>query len=289
MNQHLEAKISIKEIKDALSDVEPDKAPGPDGFTARFLQVCWQIMEKNLYKMILKSQNCQKIGGSTNSSFIALIPKEKGAKDFNRFRPISLCNIGYKIITKVIANRLKGILPAIIPENQDLALEWAFINWIRACIVDPWIAPLVNGRATSFFKASRGLRQGCPLSPLLFVLHVSVLSFYLDQKLVDQEILGLNIARGVKNVNHTLFADDTLLLGAASVRSALKFKEVLDDYSKATGSGLNKGKCKVFCWNISASILSTITRILGFSTSLSWTSFTYMGLPIFQNLAYRRD
>ena len=93
----------------------------------------------------------------------------------------------------------------------------------------------MNGRAAGFFKASRGLRQGCPLSPLLFVLHVSVLSFYLDQKLVNQEILGLNIARGVKNVNQTLFADDTFLLGAASARCALRFKEVLDDYSEEIG------------------------------------------------------
>eukprot|EP00253_Pinus_taeda_P028778 PITA_28778 len=295
MNQQLEAKISIQEIKDALSDMEPEKAQGPDGFTARFLQTYWQIVEKGLYKMILKSQTCQKIGGSTNSSFLSLIPKEKGAKEFNRFRPISLCNIGYKLITKVIDNRLKGILPAIIPENQGrfvqgrqladnfilvqeaihssqlrkekgmvikldlanafdrvrLSFLWevlkkfgfgmGFLKWIHACIADPWIAPLVNGRAVGFFKASRGLRQGCPLSPL-FVLHVFVLSFYLDQKLVDQEILGLNITRGVKNVNHTLFADDTLLLGAASARSASRFKEVLDDYSEATGSSLNSGK-----------------------------------------------
>ena len=105
----------------------------------------------------------------------------------------------------------------------------------------------------------------------------------------DQEILGLNIAKGVKNVNHTQFADDTLLLGVASARSALRFKEVLDDYSEATGSSLNKSKCKDFCWNISASTLSAISRILGFSTSLSWSSFTYLGLPIFRKLAYNRD
>ena len=57
-----------------------------------------------------------------------------------------------------------------------------FINWIRACISEPWIAPLVNRKAANFFKATRGLRQVCPLSPLLFILQASVLSYYLDKK-----------------------------------------------------------------------------------------------------------
>ena len=68
--------------------------------------------------MVMKSQDCKKIGGSKNSAFLPLIPKEKGANSFSRFRPISLCNIGYKIITKVIASRLKRILPDLILENQ---------------------------------------------------------------------------------------------------------------------------------------------------------------------------
>ena len=68
--------------------------------------------------MIKKAQNCNKLGGSTNSSFLALIPKEKDAKNFSRFRPISLYNTGYKVITKIMANGLKIILPKLIPENQ---------------------------------------------------------------------------------------------------------------------------------------------------------------------------
>lgn len=116
-NQFLEAEVTNNEIKNALFSMEPDKAPGPDGFTVRFLQHCWQIIEKYLCRMVRKSQNCQKIGGSTNSAFLVLIPKERGANSFSRFRPISLRNIGYKLITKVIANMLKTILPNIIPEN----------------------------------------------------------------------------------------------------------------------------------------------------------------------------
>jgi ribonuclease HI/exonuclease III len=343
MNQILEAKVTKEEIKAALFAMEPDKTPGPDGFTARFLQNCWQIVEKDLHKLVLKSQACQKIGGSTNSAFLALIPKEKGANAFNRFRPISLCNIGYKLITKVIANRLKSFLPSIIPENQggfvhgrqigdnfilvqeainssllrkekgmvvklDLANAFDrvrhsflfdvlhkfgfginFINWIRACISEPWIAPLVNGRATDFFKASRGLRQGCPLSPLLFVLQAYVLSFYLEKKQLDQEIMGLNIARGVKNINHALFADDSLLLGATNLLSASRFKGVLDDYCDATGSILNKGKCHIYCWNVPVSTLNAISRCLGFAASSNWSSFKYLGLPIFQKAAFSRD
>jgi hypothetical protein len=108
-NSALTTSISKKEIKKAIANMEPDKAPGPDGFTARFIKVCWKIIKNDLHRMIQKSQSCNKIGGSTNSAFLALIPKEKGATSFDRFRPISLCNIGYKIITKIMANRLKNI------------------------------------------------------------------------------------------------------------------------------------------------------------------------------------
>ena len=98
--------------------MEADKALGPDGFTTRFFSTCWSTIKANLLRMVRKSQRCSKLGGNTNSAFLALIPKEKGANNFSRFRPISLCNTGYKLVTKIIANRLKKILPAIIPENQ---------------------------------------------------------------------------------------------------------------------------------------------------------------------------
>jgi hypothetical protein len=334
VNSKLIRVIDQHEIKEALDQLHPDKAPGPDGFTARFFQHGWNIIKSDLTKLIKKSQACAKIGGGTNSSFLALLPKEKGAASFDRFRPISLCNTSYKILTKLIANRLQSVLPAIIPENQggfikgrsitdniilvqealhsslrrkdkgmivklDLSNAFdrvrhtflfqvmerfgfapSFISWIKACISGPWIAPLVNGRATRFFQASRGLRQGCPLSPLLYAIQASVLSLQLEFGQLQQNLSGLRIAKRVKDINHAQYADDTLLLGGASTTVAKKFKKELDVFTNISGSVINTAKSKIYGWNVNPREMHEISRILGIAGSTSWEDFNYLGVPI---------
>lgn len=279
--------------------MEVDKAPGPNGFTARFYKACWLVIKEDLLRMVQKSQNCLKNGGSTNSAFLALIPKEKGASNFSRFRPISLCNTSYKLVTKIIANRLKEILPSIIPENQGgfikgrqildnivlvqgaihsscqrkekgmiikleltnafdrvrhdflfkvmgkMGFAQKFINWVKACIAAPWISPLVNGRSAEYFQASRGLRQGCLLSPLLYTIQALVLSFQLDYCQQICSLSGLRMVTNVKDINHAQFADDTLLLGGTSVLSTRNFKQELDRYKELSGRKPNYKKSKV--------------------------------------------
>ena len=99
-NRMMTAQITIEDISNAIQGMNPDKAPGPDGFTARFFIACWDIIQKDLVKMVRKSQNCKKIGGSTNSSFLALIPKEKGAQNFARFGPFRSAILVTKLLLK---------------------------------------------------------------------------------------------------------------------------------------------------------------------------------------------
>jgi len=117
-NKALEEKTKHKDILKEMLEKELDKASGPDGFTAIFYQKCWVVIKGDLWRMV----NCMnwkgKVKGATNSSFMSLIPKEKYPSTFNSFRPISLCNVSYKIITKILANRIKDLLHGLISSNQ---------------------------------------------------------------------------------------------------------------------------------------------------------------------------
>jgi hypothetical protein len=124
-----------------------------------------------------------------------------------------------------------------------------FIAWVSACISSPWIAPLINGRPTSFFKSSRGLRQGCPLSPLLYIIMAETMGRQLEKDRTSKVIPGIKIARGVKRINHSQFVDDTLLIGGASIVMAKRFKTALENFTQASGALINSAKSNVYAWN----------------------------------------
>jgi len=98
--------------------MESDKAPGPDGFTIHFYKVCWKIIKTDLLKMIHGFFSKAKVGGGINSTFLALIPKEVNPETFGRFRPISVCNASYKILAKILVNRIKPLLEKLISSPQ---------------------------------------------------------------------------------------------------------------------------------------------------------------------------
>jgi len=106
-----------KEINNVIWSMEKDKAPGPDGFSIHFYRACWSIIKSNLQRMIKSFQQKAKVGGGTNSTFLALIPKEVSPGTFDGFKPISLCNASYKILAKLLANRLKPLLGKLISPN----------------------------------------------------------------------------------------------------------------------------------------------------------------------------
>jgi hypothetical protein len=97
----------------------PTKSPGPDGFPAHFFQRNWDICGDDLTRIVLRVINGNEIPTKINGTFIVLIPKVQNPVSLNQFRPISLCNVIYKIISKALANQMKLVLLNIFFEEQS--------------------------------------------------------------------------------------------------------------------------------------------------------------------------
>lgn len=119
MNSQLLREFTQEEIDFALSEMHPLKSPRLDSFSACFYQRLWTIVGVEVHKTVLNFLHSNTFYADINATFIALIPKASPSTKVTEFQPISLCNILYKLIVKVTANRLKKLLPSIISCNQS--------------------------------------------------------------------------------------------------------------------------------------------------------------------------
>jgi hypothetical protein len=110
--------VTLSEIKDILLHFKKERSPGPDGWTTEFFIFFFDLVGEDLLQMVEDSRLKGHISGSLNSTFLALIPKTDSSLSFNDFRPISLCNLVYKLISKVIANRIKPFLGRSLSAEQ---------------------------------------------------------------------------------------------------------------------------------------------------------------------------
>ncbi|XP_075497741.1 uncharacterized protein LOC142534974 [Primulina tabacum] len=116
--EQLERPFSEEEIRGAVLECDGAKAPGPDGFTLAFYQKSWDTIKDDLLKVFGEFYDDGIVNGKTNETYICLIPKKKDATKIKDFRPISLITNLYKILAKVLTNRLKKVMSKTVAENQ---------------------------------------------------------------------------------------------------------------------------------------------------------------------------
>ncbi|KAG7548232.1 Reverse transcriptase domain [Arabidopsis suecica] len=164
----------------------------------------------------------------------------------------------------------------IISALRALSVPEKFINWIHQCISTPTFSVSVNGSLGGFFKSSKGLRQGDPLSPYLFVLAMEVFSSLLKSRF-DAGYIHYHPKTADLSISHLMFADDVMVFFDGGSSSLHGICEVLDDFASWSGLQVNKDKTNLYLAGTDQSEELAFSRY-GFPTSS--LPVRYLGLPL---------
>jgi hypothetical protein len=158
-----------------------------------------------------------------------------------------------------------------------------WIAWIMNLISSTFFSILVNGTPSQPFSPSRGIRQGNPLSPFLFVIMAEGLGRYIKASIENGSLQGLPLHGLQPTASHSQFVDDTMLLNTPTAQEENKLSSILNDFSEASGTTFNLEKSQLFFFNTPVAIQQHISQLL---TILVYTLPTqYLGLPLSDSTA----
>ncbi|KAL0317542.1 UNVERIFIED_CONTAM: hypothetical protein Sangu_2168500 [Sesamum angustifolium] len=297
--------VTPEEVKQAIFHISDNKAPGPDGYSACFFKRAWHIVGDQVCTAVLDFFRSGRLLRQLNHSIIALVPKSDHCPTVADYRPISCCNVIYKAITKIIADRLATALEHLtdrcqaafvggrsITDNIFLAQELVrqytrkrisprvqlmLTQGIRLGIVDLPFTVALNGSLHGFLRERKGLDREDPMSPGLFLLCMEYFSRLIKRKTTDSDFNFHPKCEKLK-ITHLLFADDLMMFSRGDLPSVHILMECLQEFGDVSGLAVNTSKSSIFTAGIENNILCDI---------LARTEFTrgempvrYLGIPL---------
>jgi hypothetical protein len=161
----------------------------------------------------------------------------------------------------------------------DFDLSW--VSWIVNLTSSVLFSILVNGVPSKPFSPSRGIRQGDPLSPFVFILMAEGLNSMLKVAIKDHSLSGLSPHDISPPISYSQFIDDLLLMGISTAKEALCFRSITDLFCEVSGTEVNLTKSQVFFFNMPLVIQNHLTHLLGFTHSV--LPSVYLGIPLIDN------
>ncbi|GKA48713.1 RNA-directed DNA polymerase, eukaryota, reverse transcriptase zinc-binding domain protein [Tanacetum coccineum] len=284
-------------------DCGTDKSRGPDGFTFGFYRHFLSTIENDVFEVIKYFFTCGEIPKGCNSTFIALILKNPDANMVKDFRPISLIGSIYKIIAKILTNRLVGVLGDIVNEVQSAfiserqILDGPFIlneimQWCRRRKKQSLIFKVDFEKAYDsvrwdflddiLVKFGFGLKQGDPLSLFLFILVMESLHISF-QRVVDVGMFtGIKLSSSL-NISHLFYADDAIFLGQWNDSNIDTLVHVMECFYRVFGLRINLCKSKIMGIHVDTDRIKSAASKLG--CLVLNTPFLYLGTKVGENMS----
>ncbi|CAK8537830.1 unnamed protein product [Lathyrus sativus] len=328
--EHLTRPISEADITKALKGIGDLKVPGLDGYGAKFFKAGWETVKTDVIAAVQEYFETGRIYKLFNSVVVSLIPKDHTAYEIKDYRPISICTTFYKIISKILTDRIGAVIHSVVSHNQaafvpgqkihshimlatellkgynrkwgtprimlqiDLQKAYDMVNWTDLeCIMKEMGFPNkfiqwtmlgittvsyrfnIMGEYTDCLQAKRGIRQGDPLSPMLFVLMMEYMNRLL-MKMQKDPNFNYHAKCEKLQITNLTFADDVLLFCKGDEISLQMMLNTFKNFSNSTGLILNLSKCKIYFGGLDSERRKTLTALSGFHEGS--LPFKYLGV-----------
>ncbi|XP_027170444.1 uncharacterized protein LOC113770234 [Coffea eugenioides] len=274
-NADLERFPSHEEVREVVFKMDGESAGGPDGFTGTFFTFAWEVVGNDLCEAVISFFCGHELPRSVSSTWIMLLPKEL-------ISDIRKSNRGGNVVLKLdMAKAYDRVSwPFLLQVLRKFGFGERWIDMIWRLISNVWFSVLINGVPQGFFKSSRGLRQGDPISPALFVIDAEVLSRLLNSLLSSPLFSPFSVSQGCPKVTHLAYADDVVIFSSGLKRSVRLVLKALEDYSLVSGQQVNHQKS---CFLTHSNFPRARKRMLGELTGFSSREFPvkYLGCPLY--------
>ncbi|GJW60307.1 RNA-directed DNA polymerase, eukaryota, reverse transcriptase zinc-binding domain protein, partial [Tanacetum coccineum] len=280
--------VNDKEIKEAIFDIDSDKAAGRDGYSSCFFKKSWEIVGKDVCKAIKEFFITGKLLGKINATLIALVPKvdtpEKHESECipswkthpgehshcpgvtkgiqQEEWPKKMCNEDRfkKVYDTINWDFIQDVLTAVGFHNT--MIKW--IMTIMTCITSTKFSICVNGEINGYFNGGRGLRQGDPISPYLFTMVMEVFNMIMIKNVKESGKFRYHHGCKELKLTHMCFADDLLVLCKGDIESVKVVKKTIEEFSKVCGLFPNINKSTIFFGNIKEEDKADMLQVLPF-------------------------
>ncbi|XP_031101874.1 uncharacterized protein LOC116005777 [Ipomoea triloba] len=307
--------FTVEELKTTLFSMFLDKAPGPDWMNPSFYQHFWDVVGNDVTDFVLNCIHICSFPCQLNDANVVLIPKKNPPEVVSSLRPIALCNVIYKIMAKMIANRIKPLMSLVISESQSAFIPnrlitdnilltaevghylnrkqldqtgWAALKLDMAKTYDrmEWVFLCRMLETLGFDPKWIELIMLC-VTTVRYRILINGLSQLIQQAQATGTIHGCRVARGAPAVSHLFFADDSLLFFKANLNEAAVVKHCLQSYELFSGQAVNFQKSSVcFSRNTGDTGRVEVANTLGVVQAADFGK--YLGLPSFVGRNKRR-
>ncbi|XP_060201987.1 uncharacterized protein LOC132630433 [Lycium barbarum] len=268
-NEESTADPTMEEVKHAVFGLNDTSAGGPDGFTGMFFQSCWEIFGGDIFSMVWDFFRGHELPRYITHTNLVLLPKKQNVQTFESSRfcegrsIVENILLTQEIITDIRLRTKKRnqVVPNVVMKLDMTKaydrLSWIFltkvmrkmgfcemfISFIYELVGNNWYSVLINGQPHGFFHSTRGVKQGDPLSPTIFI-----------------------IAAESPKINHLAYADDTIIFISSCEISLGLIMRVLTEYEVASGQLINKTKSSVYLHDrVEDEIFQKVERVTGIS------------------------